>query len=85
MAKKPTQDAPTTGSANNQAGGITVYSIDAVLPGRPESSPLADRDAGKLELGAQAGQNEYLAFLQALYNRADIVIGEDVLAQEDLF
>ena len=85
MAKKPAQGSPTTGSASNQAGGITVYSIDAVLPGRPESIPLADRDAGKLELGAQAGQAEYRAFLQALYNRADIVIGEDVLAQEDLF
>ena len=33
----------------------------------------------------QAGQFEYRAFLQALYDRADIVIGEDVLAQEDLF
>jgi peptidyl-prolyl cis-trans isomerase D len=86
MAKKPAlQGSATTGSVNNSTGGITVYSLEAVLPGRPESIPLADRDAGKLELAAQAGQFEYYAFLQALYDRADIVIGEDVLAQDDVF
>ena len=84
-AKKPSQDNPTMGSVANTTGGITVYSLDAVLPGRPESIPLADRDAGKLELAGQAGSSDYRAFIQALYDRADIVISEDVLAAEDLF
>ena len=42
-AIKPTEDGPTRGSTRNDAGGYTVYSLDAVLPGRPESIPLADR------------------------------------------
>ncbi|MDJ0907470.1 MAG: SurA N-terminal domain-containing protein [Woeseiaceae bacterium] len=84
-AKKPLQGAPTRGSVANSTGGITVFSLEAVLPGRPESIPLADRDAGKLELAAQAGTSEFIAFVEALYNRADIVISEDALAAQDLF
>jgi peptidyl-prolyl cis-trans isomerase D len=84
-AKKPQQGAPTRGSAVDSTGGITVYSLEAVLPGRPESIPLADRDAGKLELATQAGTSEFIAFVEALYNRADIVISEDALAAQDLF
>ena len=84
-ASKPTQDSPTTGSVRNGTGGITVFSIDAVLPGRPESIPLADRDAGKLELAGQAGTSDYLAYMQALYENADIVISEDALAAQDFF
>ena len=85
MAKKPTLSSPVTGSVNNSVGGITVYSLDAVLAGRPESIPLADRDAGKLELAQQAGSSDYLAFVQALYDKADIVISQDALAEQDLF
>lgn len=84
-AKKPLQGAPTRGSVVDSMGGITVYSLEAVLPGRPESIPLADRDAGKLELATQAGTAEFIAFIEALYNRADIVISEDALAAQDLF
>ena len=84
-AKKPTQDNPTTGSVVTATGSVTVYSIDAVLPGRPESIPLADRDAGKLELAQQYGSSDYISFVEALYDRADIVISEDALAAQDLF
>ena len=84
-AKKPQQGAPTRGSVVDSTGGITVFSLEAVLPGRPESIPLADRDAGKLELAQQAGTSEFIAFLEALYNNADIVISEDALAADDLF
>ena len=85
MAKKPTLSSPVTGSVSNTLGGITVYSLDAVLAGRPESIPLADRDAGKLELAKQAGSSDYLAFVQALYDKADIDISQDALAEQDLF
>jgi peptidyl-prolyl cis-trans isomerase D len=84
-AKKPTQGSPVTGSVSNSLGGITVYSLDAVIPGRPESIPLADRDAGRLELAQQAGSSDYLAFVQALYEKADIVISQDALAEQELF
>ena len=56
-----------------------------MLPGRPESIPLADRDAGKLELAQQAGSSEFLAFINALYNRADIEISDELLAAQDTF
>jgi len=85
MAKKPTQGSPVTGSVSNSLGGTTVYSLDAVLAGRPESIPLADRDAGRLELAQQAGSSDYLAFVEALYEKADIVISQDALAEQDLF
>ncbi len=85
MARKPTLSSPVTGSVSYSLGGITVYSLDAVLAGRPESIPLADRDAGKLELAQQAGSSDYLAFVQALYDKADIVISEDALAAQELF
>ena len=84
-ARKPLQGAPTRGSVVDSTGGITVFSLEAVLPGRPESIPLADRDAGKRELAQQAGTSEFIAFIETLYNRADIVISEDALAADDLF
>jgi peptidyl-prolyl cis-trans isomerase D len=85
MSKKPTQNSPVTGQAADVGGGHTVFSLVAVLPGRPESIPLADRDAGKLELAQQAGTSDYYAFVQALYDNADIVISQDALAAQDLF
>ena len=46
LAAKPTIDSPVRGMVANVEGGYTVFSLDAVLPGRPESIPLAERDAG---------------------------------------
>ena len=85
LSKKPMQDSPVTGQVANSTGGYTVFSLDAVLPGRPESIPLADRDAGKLELAQQAGASDFFAFVQALYDKADVVVSEDALAASDLF
>ena len=62
-----------------------AISLDAVLPGRPESIPLAERDAGKTQLAQEVGVAEYIAFVQSLYERAEIVISEDALAAQDLF
>jgi peptidyl-prolyl cis-trans isomerase D len=85
QAKKPTREAPTRGLVANADGGYTVFSLDAVLPGRPESIPLAERDDRKRVLTQEAGIADYSAFVQGLYNRADIVVSEDVLAAQDLF
>ncbi|NNF49280.1 MAG: hypothetical protein HKN65_05455 [Woeseiaceae bacterium] len=83
-AVKPAQDAPTTGSTRMQDGGFSVYSLDAVIPGRPEVIPLAERDAGKLQLADQSGIGDFVAFVQALRANADVAINEDVLAAQDL-
>jgi peptidyl-prolyl cis-trans isomerase D len=84
-ALKPSEGKPTTGSTRNQAGGYTVFSLDAVIAGRPESIPLADRDAGRLQLADQSGIGDFVAFVQALRADADIVTNQDVLAAQDLF
>jgi hypothetical protein len=82
---KPTQGNPTLGSTRNDAGGYTVFSLDAVIPGRPESIPLADRDAGKEQLVDQYGVGDFVAFVQALRANAEVIISEDTLAAQDLF
>jgi len=84
-ALKPTQGTPTLGSTRNDAGGYTVYSLEAVIPGRPESIPLADRDAGKDQLVDQYGVGDFVAFVQALRSNAEVIISEDALAAQDLF
>jgi peptidyl-prolyl cis-trans isomerase D len=83
-AKKPRQDAPVTGRVRGLDGSYTVYSLEAVLPGRPESIPLAERDAGKAQLAQDSGVADYIAFLQDLYDDAEIIINEDALAEQDL-
>jgi peptidyl-prolyl cis-trans isomerase D len=84
-APKPAPDDPSVGSMVNATGGVTAYDILAVMPGNPSDIPLADRDAGKRELAQQFGQSDYFAFVEALYERADIEISEDALAADDLF
>jgi len=84
-AVKPSQDNPTLGSTRNGTGGYTVYSLEAVVPGQPESIPLADRDAGRNQLVDQFGIGDFVAFAQALRAKAEVVINEDVLAAQDLF
>jgi peptidyl-prolyl cis-trans isomerase D len=83
-AAKPSEDEPTTGTTRNDQGGYTVYSIEAVLPGRPEALPLEQRDAGKSQLTDQAGIGEFVAFVQALRENAEIIINEDAVAATDL-
>ena len=84
-AAKPVVGAPVTGSVRNSAGGYSVYRLDAVLPGRPESIPLAERDAGKQMLARQSGQGDYIAFVRALREEANVVVNQDLLTAQDLF
>jgi peptidyl-prolyl cis-trans isomerase D len=83
-AAKPTQDSPVTGRVRGLDGAYTVYSLEAVLPGRPESIPLAQRDAGKAQLAQDSGVGDYIAFLQSLYNDAEVIINEDALQEQEL-
>ena len=83
-AQKPAgPENPTVGRAETAAGDYAVFSISAVLPGRPESIPVAERDQGKLQLAQEAGIAEYTALVLELERRADIVIAEDALALPD--
>jgi peptidyl-prolyl cis-trans isomerase D len=84
LSQKPAQDAPVRGQVANQGGGYTVFSIEAVLPGRPESIPTLERFEGKERLTQQAGGAAYVAFVQSLYENADIVINEDLVAASGL-
>jgi peptidyl-prolyl cis-trans isomerase D len=83
-AKKPSQDAATYGSTRNGEGGYTVYSIESVIPGRPESVPVEQRDAGKRQLTDQAGVAEFIAFVQALRESAEVIVNEDAVASTDM-
>lgn len=84
-AGKPAAETPLMGRVRTLDGAYSVYSLDAVLPGRPESIPLAERDQGKLMLAQQSGVGDFQAFVKSLYGNADIDINNDVLAAEDLF
>ena len=83
-ANKPAQDAPTYGSTRNGEGGYTVYSIESALPGRPESLPVEQRDAGKRQLTDQVGVAEFIAFVQALRESAEVIVNEDAVASTDM-
>ena len=83
-APKPSEDSPVTGRVRGLDGTHTVYSLEAVLPGRPESIPLAQRDAGKAQLAQESGIGDYIAFVQSLYNDAEVVINQDALQEQDL-
>ncbi len=83
-AAKPPEDTPSVGNTRNGTGGYTVYSIQAVIEGRPEAIPLEQRDAGKLQIVDTYGIGDFVAFVQSLRGNADVVINEDMLAAQDL-
>jgi peptidyl-prolyl cis-trans isomerase D len=84
-AKKPTPDQPTVGSAITRTGEYAVYSISEVIPGRPESIPLAERDAGKTSLTQQSGIEDYTAYVSQLEKDADIAVNDEALEEQDFF
>ena len=84
-AGNPTAEAPVLGRVQTLDGAYSVYSLDAVLPGRPEAIPLAERDQGKLVLAQQSGYGDFQAFVKSLYDNADITVNDDLLAATDLF
>jgi peptidyl-prolyl cis-trans isomerase D len=82
-AVKPSEENPTTGSTRNGEGGYTVYSVEAVLAGRPELIPVEQRDSGKVQLTDQAGLTDFIAFVQALREDAEVIINEDAVASTE--
>ena len=55
-----------------------------LAPERIAQRPLAERDAGKAQLAQDSGVADYVAFLQDLYDDAEIIINEDALSEQDL-
>ncbi len=83
--RKPTADRPETGTAITRTGVYAVYSISEVIPGRPETIPLSERDAGKTSLTQQSGVADYTAFVSQLEAKADVAIRESALEEPDFF
>jgi peptidyl-prolyl cis-trans isomerase D len=84
-ARKPQAAQPTIGSAITRTGQYAVYSVNEVIPGRPESIPLTERDAGKTSLTQQSGIEDYTAFVSQLEHDADIAISDEALEEQDFF
>ena len=83
IAKKPTVGKARLGSTVTSTGDYAVFMLNAVIPGRPETIPLAERDARKENLQAQAGASDLNAFVSELVRRADIERNEDAFDQQD--
>jgi peptidyl-prolyl cis-trans isomerase D len=82
-AKKPSPGKARLGSTISTTGDYVVFMITAVLPGRPESIPLEERDQRKEQLQMNAGASDYNAFVNELERKADIERAEDALATPD--
>ena len=82
-AKKPSAGNSRLGSVVTSVGDYVVFMVNAVMPGRPESIPLAERDARKENLQAQAGAADLNAFVSELERRADIERNEDAFAEQE--
>ena len=84
-AKKPLPGNARIESVISTAGDYVVFVVMAVIPGRPESIPLADRDARKDELESAAGAADFSAYVSELQQRANIERSDAALQQQDLF
>ena len=81
--KKPAGGSPRVGSAVTQTGDHAVFVVSAAAPGRPESIPLAERDARKLDLARDSGAADFNAFIRELEASADIVKSESAFAEPE--
>lgn len=78
--KKPSEGKGRLGSTVTTTGDYVVFIVGAVIPGRPESIPLEERDQRKDELQAAAGAQDFNAFINELERNADIERSEEALA-----
>jgi peptidyl-prolyl cis-trans isomerase D len=82
-AAKPVEGNATVGDTVSEDGHYAVFSVAMVIPGRPESTPVKERDSGKVRLTSEAGAAEYTAVVLELERRADIVVADDALAEPE--
>jgi peptidyl-prolyl cis-trans isomerase D len=79
-ADKPAEGKTTVGNTVSGDGNYAVFRIAAVIPGRPESIPLEQRDAEKIRLTSEAGAQDYTALVLELERQAEIVLADEALA-----
>ena len=85
QVKRPIDDQLSVGTTTAQNGNVVLFNVIEILPGRPEMIPLAERDAGKLQLSSRSGASDYAAFVSELEKAVDIVRSQDVLERQNLF
>jgi peptidyl-prolyl cis-trans isomerase D len=83
--RKPSPGNARIANAVTTTGDYAVFMVTAVIPGRPESIPLADRDARKNDLESRAGAADFTAFVTELALRADIERSDEALQQQDFY
>jgi len=83
--RKPSPGNARIANAVTRTGDYAVFMVTAVIPGRPEAIPLADRDARKNDLESSAGAADFTAFVTELALRADIERSDEALQQQDFF
>lgn len=81
--KKPSEGKARLGSTVSTTGDYAVFMVKQVIPGRPESIPLAERDQRKEQLQSTAGALDYNAFVNELERNADIERSERALEEPD--
>lgn len=81
--KKPSLGKSRLGNVVTDEGDYVVFTLEAVIPGRPESIPLNERDARKEQLQQAAGRSDFSAFVSELERRTDVAISDDALAEPD--
>ena len=77
--KKPSPGNARLGSTVTTQGDYAVFMVNAVVPGRPESIPLAERDQRKEDLQRAAGTSDLDAFVSELVRNAAIERSEDAI------
>ena len=85
QVKRPIDDQLSVGTTTAQNGNVVLFNVIEILPGRPEMIPLAERDAGKLQLSSRSGVSDFAAFVSELEKAVDIVRSQDVLERQNLF
>ena len=82
-AAKPAPGEAIVGNTVSEDGNYAVFRVAAVIPGRPESIPLQERDAGKVRLTSEAGAADYTAVVLELERRSEIVVADNALAEPE--
>jgi len=82
-AKKPSPGKARLGSTTTTTGDYAVFTVNGVIPGRPETIPLEERDQRKEELQNTAGAADYVAFVNELIRQADVERNDEVLTEQD--
>ncbi len=84
-ARKPSPGNVRIDNTVASTGDYVVFMISAVIPGRPEAVPIADRDARKEQLQSNAGAADFTAYVNELETKANIARSDEALQQQDLF